>query len=239
MLANLQDCDAGPEKQRKSITSSIGQRHETSLRKPYYIYSSITCGAVPHSSQLISVSSVMNGLSSPTTTLSHRGQLPAKVSSSSARSFSILLSSNVLIGLCPPPMPGIQFAGAKTKLASASGTIKSRSLSPAEITLRPNKFAARAGFANPKLVDKSVRCFVGCLTGTFFEGGIIAGMTDLSTNWSWRLTIFRKACAGRYSFACRDTVSKSISSCCDDAHQSNETIRMEAVSTRKHVELSE
>lgn len=154
----------------------------------------------------MSVSSVINGLSSPTTTLSHRGQVPAKMSSSSARSFSFLLSSNVAIGRCPPPMPGIQFAGAKTKVASASGTIRSRSLSPAEITLRPNKFAARAGFASPKFVDKSVRCFVDCLTGSvdaFFEGGIIVGMTDLSTNWSWRLTIFRKACAGRYSFACQ------------------------------------
>jgi len=158
--------------------------------RPHRSYSVTYDGDVSHTVQLVSTStSVINGLSSPTTTLSHRGQLPAKMSSSSARSFSILLSSNVFIGLCPPPIPGIQFAGAMTKVASASGTIRSRSLSPAEITLRPNKLAARAppwrGFGSPKFADKSVRCLVACLiggVGAFFCRGIIVGTADLTTN---------------------------------------------------------
>jgi hypothetical protein len=59
------------------------------------------------------------------------------------------------------PIPGIH-PGADTTAASASGTIRSRSLSPADKRFRPiARVPVCSGFTT-KLADRSVRCEAGC-----------------------------------------------------------------------------
>jgi hypothetical protein len=126
-----------------------------------------------YSAQLVSSSpSLMNGLSKPATTLSQSGQLLASTSSNSALILSAFFPPSFCIPtFLPPPMPGIQPTGADTTVARASGTMRSRSLSPADRIFRPSEPAARVppirGSASPaKPVERRVRCATGAV-GSF------------------------------------------------------------------------
>ena len=118
-----------------------------------------------HSAQLVSLSpSLMKGLSKLATTFSHSGQLPTSMSSSSLRIFSIFFSEScVFFRPFPPPMPGIQPTGAVTTLASVSGMIRSRNLSPADSRLRPRDLAVPYPFCVGalKFAESRVRPAVG------------------------------------------------------------------------------
>ncbi len=193
-----------------------------------------------HNAQLVSNSpSFTNGLSIPPTTPSHNGQLPARTSSSSLRILSAFFSS-FSVFLLPPPIPGIHATGAVTTLARASGTIRSRSRSPAERRLRPNELAARAPFCSgmPKLAESSVRWLVGCLEpgGTAaLRSRAVYGVPLTSSVCSAR--ILRRADAGRHSLAYTIRSAQFHQSYGFETYLSNETIRMKGMLTRKYVEL--
>lgn len=158
--------------------------------------------------------SATNDLSNPATTLSHNGQLLDSSSSSSTlmlSNFLWLVVFSSLVDRLPPPIPGNQL-GDETKVARASGIIKSRSRSPAEMTLRPKMFAAFAPFCRgltigPKLADNRVRCvtgwrpFGGCVNTRdgLLTFPLVLGLSFISS--FCRVTIRRKAWGGKYSFA--------------------------------------
>ena len=97
----------------------------------------------PYTSQVVSNSPLVNGLSSPAITLSHSGQALARISSNSDLSFSSRFPVSVSAStfLCPPPIPGIHPAGDVITVTSASGIMRSRRRSPAESILRPIELA--------------------------------------------------------------------------------------------------
>lgn len=190
-------------------------------------------------------------MSKPATTISHSGQLAANTSSSSTLAFSAFAASfaSARPAPAPPTTPVMPTQGFETMLASASGTIRSRSLSPAESRPRPRELAARPGSwsgrarAPAKLDERSVRWAVGGWRGSAAGAGVPGTLEAAAwaplTSSSCSARMRRRACEGRYSLAyivhqsmwTRQIEKEGV------AHQSDETVRMERVPTWEHIEL--
>jgi len=147
-------------------------------------------------------------------TLSQSGQLLASTLSSSVLSLSALTPRSCSDPGFFPPIPGIHPTGAATSDTNVSGTIRSRSLSPAESTFRPSAPAALVPLSNgfPKFDDRSVLCVVGGRTGVTTPPAAASAVTlsngncALCTSSVCSATIRRNRCAGRYSFAWKNVL---------------------------------
>ena len=205
--------------------------------------------------------SFTKGLSSPAITPSHNGHDPASSSSNSSRAFSIFFDISFLSPLFPPlhirskPILSrpVDHIPAETTVAKDSGTIKSRSLSPAERIFRLNELAARALFCTGavKVAESKVLCPTPWLAalvanpgiGDVIEGRSMGNCCVPFTRSFCNAIILLNDAAERYSLAYLEFVIVStmfvyFHICITCTHQSNKTINMECMLARKDVKLA-